>query len=187
MLSRDIGRKEDMNLFEFSGCLCSLGGAAAGGSIGFSRLGWIGAIIGVLAGFIAGWLGGVGLVSAGFSIGITKERLQQHRDLREAFGRYWSKDRSTEWDELMTELSPGNSVSGKVVRQYYHGVFVDIGRGFPALLSKLRSEHGISDPQPSIGDTVSASIKEFNTKERYMELTQHPEWERASNKAIDGD
>jgi S1 RNA binding domain len=167
-----------MNLSECSGCVCSVGGAVAGGAIGLSRFGWVGALIGASAGFIAGWIGGVGIVSTGFFIGITKERLQQHHDLQEVFGRYWSKDRSPEWDALTTDLSLGDSVSGKVVRQYYHGVFIDIGRGFPALLSKLLSEREINDPQPSIGDTVSAFIKEFNTKERYIKLTQHPEWDR---------
>ncbi len=174
-----------MTLSELSGCVFSIAGAAAGGAIGLSQFGWVGALVGAPVGFFVGWLGGGGIVEAGFFIGTIRERMQKHRGLRKTFGRYWSRARVREWDALPDDLSVGEAVSGKVVRKYNYGVFIDIGRGFPALLSSLRYDRDIS---PLVGETVSARIMKLNSEERYIELTQAPEGdEAASNKTIEGD
>lgn len=161
-----------MNLFQFFGLLVAVAGAAVCGAWGFQQFGWIGVAAGVVIGLVVGPIAGIALTVLLFFILIWPERIQQHRDLRQSFGRYWARDRSAAWQALATGLSVGDTVSGKVVASYYYGVFVDSGHGFPARLAVRYSKNGSAGPQPAVGDVVSASVRELDASERFIELTQ---------------
>jgi len=147
-------------------------GAGVCGAWGYAEFGWIGLAGGVLIGLAGGWVGGNATAALVFFIGIWLERMQQHRDMRQFFGRYWARNRTSEWQALTTRLSVGDPVSGKVVAGYYYGVFVDTRHGFPARLAVRHSKSGIGGPQPVVGDVVSASVREFDASERFIDLTQ---------------
>ena len=161
-----------MNLFGCFGLLTAAMGAVVCGTWGYAQFGWIGLAGGVLIGLPIGWVGGHAITALVFFILIWLERMQQHRDMRQFFGRYWARNRTSEWQALTTKLSVGDAVSGKVVASYYYGVFVDTGHGFPARLAVHFSRSGIDGPQPTVGDMVSASVREFDASERFIELTQ---------------
>lgn len=161
-----------MNLFEFAGCAVGVVGALAGGVVGHSLFGWLGAAIGVSVGTIGGWVAGAGVVDICFAIGILKERLEQHHRLRKHFGRFWARDRASEWKTLVEHLPAGQELAGKVVSQFYYGVFVDTGHGFPALLKIGDSKYGIHAPQAAVGCYLSARVLSHDDRERFIELTQ---------------
>jgi uncharacterized protein YcfJ len=161
-----------MTLFEFSGCAGGIVGALAGGFVGYSLFGAVGAIVGVPIGAIGGWLAGIGVVGAAFFVGITKERIEQHRRMRTIFGRYWSRDRTKDWESLVKGLESGLVLEGNVVCQFYYGVFVDTGHGFPALLRIGDSRGEIHAPQAAIGASLSARVRGYLDRERFIELTQ---------------
>lgn len=142
------------------------------GTWGYDQFGWIGLAGGVLIGLPIGWVGGIAIAALMFFILIWPERMQQHRDMRQFFGRYWARNRISEWQTLTTKLSVGETVSGKVVASYYYGVFVDTGHSFPARLAVRFSGSGIDGPRQIVGDMVSASVREFDASERFIELTQ---------------
>ena len=142
------------------------------GKWGYAQFGWIGLAGGVFIGIAAGLTAPIAATALAFFVGIWPQRMQQHRDLRQFFGRYWARSRASEWQTLMTRLSVGGTVSGEVVASYYYGIFVDTGHGFPARLAVLNSKSGIDGPQPALGDVVSASVREFDAWERFIELTQ---------------
>ncbi len=161
-----------MNLFEMTGCAAGTVGAFVGGVVGHSLFGWLGAIGGVPIGAIGGWVIGVGVVAIGFFIGIVTERIDQRQRLRKQFGRYWARNRAKEWEVLVERLTPGHSLTGKVIRQFYYGVFIDTGHGFPALLKIGDSKDGIHVPQATVGVHVSAKVLGHDDKDRFIELTQ---------------
>jgi hypothetical protein len=161
-----------LNLFGFLGLLVAVAGAVVCGAWGFQQFGWIGLAAGVLIGLALGAIAGIALTALAFFIIIWPERMQQHRGLRRFFGRYWARDHSAAWQALATKLTVGDTVSGKVVASYYYGVFVDSGHGFPALLAVRYSMNGSAGPQPVVGDVVSASVRELDASERFIELTQ---------------
>jgi hypothetical protein len=161
-----------LNLFGFLGLLVAVAGAVVCGAWGFQQFGWIGLAAGVLIGLALGPIAGIALTALAFFIIIWPERMQQHRGLRRFFGRYWARNRISEWQALTTRLSAGNTVSGKVVASYYYGVFVDTGHGFPARLAVRYSKNGSDGPKPVVGDMLSAGVREFDDSERFIELTQ---------------
>lgn len=170
-----------MNLFRFLGLLVAVAGAAVLGSWGFQQIGWIGLAAGVLIGLALGPIAGIAVAVFAFAIIIWPERMQQRRSLRQFFGRYWARDRSAAWQALATRVTVGDTVSGKVVASYYYGVFVDAGHGFPARLAVRYSKNRSAGPQPIVGDVVSASVRELDASERFIELTQMTQ-ESASGK-----
>ena len=170
-----------MNIFEFAGCAVGLTGALVGGVVGHSLFGWLGAAIGVPVGGIGGWVAGAGGVGMCFAIGIFKERLEQHHRLRKHFGRYWARDRAADWEALVGRLTPGQGLAGKVLSQFYYGVFVDTGHGFPALLMIGDSKDGIQAPQATVGTSVSARVLRHDDRERFIELTQKDDASAAEN------
>ena len=145
----------------------------AGAFVGYSQFGAWGAIVAVPLGAIGGLVTGVGIVGAGFFVMITKERIDQRRRLRPVFGRYWSRDRTKDWESLVKGLESGLVLKGNVVCQFYYGVFVDTGHGFPALLQIGDSAGGIHAPQAATGASISARVRGFGfDNERFIELTQ---------------
>jgi len=161
-----------MTLFERSGCAAGIIGALAGGFVGYSLFGGLGAMVGVPIGAIGGWVAGIGVVGGFFFVAITKERIEQHRKLRTIFGRYWSRDRSKDWESLVKGLESGLVLEGNVVCQFYYGVFVDTGHGFPALLRIGDCRGGIHAPQAAIGASISARVCGYLDGEQLIELTQ---------------
>jgi ribosomal protein S1 len=66
----------------------------------------------------------------------------------------------------------GESVTGKVVAKRYYGVFLDIGRGFPALLAKSNYDEATRSRQPAKGERIEARVKEIDDLNRFFVLTQ---------------
>jgi ribosomal protein S1 len=99
-------------------------------------------------------------------------------DLSAYFGDYRSDDRDPNWARVKSSLSLGGTVTGTVVRQYPFGVFVDIGRGFPALLLVVRFANADVKPYtdismyPAVGSELSARICVFNDRDHVFGLTQ---------------
>jgi hypothetical protein len=97
----------------------------------------LGGVAGGVVGWIAGFLFGSLLVEYNFAWSIYLEKRQRQKDLRKHFGDYYASERAAAWRQAKEGLEGGDAVSGIVVQQYYYGVFLDIGRGFPAMLTKL--------------------------------------------------
>lgn len=161
-----------MNLFEFFGVLVAALGAVLCGAWGYELYGWIGLAGGVLIGLVVGRIAGIALSTLVFLILIWPERMQQRRGLRRFFGRYWTRERLSEWQDLATKLTAGDTVSGKVVAGYYCGVFVDTGHGFPALLAVRYFGSGGDGPKPVVGDQLSARVIRLDASDRFIELSQ---------------
>ena len=164
-----------MNIFELAGCAGGAVGAFVGGMVGNSLFGTLGAIGGVPVGAIAGIVVGVGGVGLCCFVGIAKERIEQHRALRPTFGKYWAREREAEWQSLTKSLTLGQELSGKVVSQFYYGVFIDTGHDFPAHLAIGYSEGGINAPQAAVGASVSAKFLRCDDATRFIELAQTEE------------
>lgn len=159
-----------MNLFETSGCLFAIGGTAAGIVIGADSFGWIGSGVGGTIGFFGGWFVGLGLVAGYFAVGIFLERRTQRRQLRPHFGEYYSKSKTNAWELLKGQRKIPDSVTGTVLTGYHYGVFVDVGCGFPCLLTKLHSADAEDDL--TAGATISAHIYDFDDNDHIVELSQ---------------
>jgi hypothetical protein len=161
-----------MTLFEFFGVLVAILGAMLCGAWGYQQFGWAGLAGGALIGLVIGRMAGVALSALMFLIMTWPERMQQRRDLRRFFGRYWSRKRLPEWQALETKLAVGDSVSGKVVASYYYGVYVDTGHGFPALLAVRYFGSGGEGPEPVVGDVLTGSVIELDASNRFIKLSQ---------------
>ena len=68
-------------------------------------------------------------------------------------------------------LRLGQSVTGRVVTHFYYGVALDVGLGFPAILTKLQFAVPFSE-NPPLGAEVAARIDEIQTANREVHLTQ---------------
>lgn len=134
--------------------------------------GWLGTAVGIPVGFIGGLCASSGLVALSDNVAIRSERNRRRRDLRDCFGSYWSKDQTPAWERELQSLRVGDEVSGKVVRKYYYGVFVDVGRGFPAMLAKLYSNQDTLDADPDVGTEIIARVREFDSNEHIVKLSQ---------------
>ncbi|TDI34250.1 MAG: hypothetical protein E2P02_30790 [Acidobacteria bacterium] len=160
-----------MTLIEFVGCIAIIIGALAGGSFAYSRFGAWEAIVGVPAGVIVSLVAAFGVGAALLFVALTKEKIDQRRRLRPVFGRYWSRDRTKDWESLVNGLESGLVLEGKVVWQFPYGVFVDTGHGFPALLKIGDCTDRIHTAQAAISASISARVRGFDN-ERFIELTQ---------------
>ena len=156
---------------DFCGCSFALLFALAGGALGASWFGLLGALIGVPSGLVAGWLAGWYFVEANFSLGIWREVRERRRALRPFFGDYWRPERRTDWDAVSTRLRVGDELTGRVVAHFYYGVALDAGLGFPAILTKLRYQAPFSE-NPPLGAEVAARIDEIKLATREIHLTQ---------------
>jgi transcriptional accessory protein Tex/SPT6 len=102
--------------------------------------------------------------------------------LRRYFGDYLSADFFPAWENVKARLNPGETIHGKVVVQVHFGVFVDIGVGFPALISVTEFEHTgtrrfSTIPYPEVGCSIVARVVGFDERARRLALSQrspHP-------------
>jgi len=161
-----------MTLSELMGMIGALIGAIVLSYLGHSFLGWVGAILGVVAGLVVGCIAGYGFIELLDRAGISLWGCTERHGLRKHFGRFWTPREAECWNYIKDQISIGDKVTGKVVAKYRYGVFLDIGRGFPALLTKLYSDEATRSSEPGLGEQVNAQLREFDDKNRYLELTQ---------------
>ena len=83
-------------------------------------------------------------------------------------------EKSCKWTEVREGIEVGDEVVGKVVAKYYYGVFVDIGCGFPALLTRLYWNEAMQTANPDVGAEVKARVREVDDSNRYFNLTTKP-------------
>ena len=121
-------------------------GALIGGMMGWMMGGLLGAIVGcVVAGIIVG---------APFEIRGEWRRRRKRAALRPFFGEYHASEKRDEWEQTNARLKPGDVVKGLVVHAGRSLVVVDIGCGFPAVLS-------IDALLPEPGSEIEAQIMGF--------------------------
>jgi ribosomal protein S1 len=108
-------------------------------------------------------------------------------DLQEAFGDYLSQKNDAEWDHAKAAFPPGTTVTGKVVLLCIFGIFVDIGAGFPALLSITQFNPSpkrrpvVVEDYPEVGTVIKCRVVSFGRDNRQIGLTQvslHPTLDR---------
>ena len=164
-----------MTLIELSGVFFAFIGAVLGAFWGFSSAGLLGLAVGLVIGCLCGLVFGTALVLLFGYFGGMRERLEQRKTLRSRFGAYWRRSKLQEWRSMKESLTPSTQVEGVVVATKYYGVFLDIGVGFPALLSwsKMAADT-VQEPSkcPSLEQSVKAWVQEFNESGRFVELTQ---------------
>jgi hypothetical protein len=95
------------------------------------------------------------------------------------FPGYDSPERSSDWEALKSRLSIGSTIRGTVVARWPIGVLVDIGVGFPALLSaealkdaKRRDYLIPIEEYPAVGSVVEARIRQWADFSRTIGITQ---------------
>lgn len=157
--------------YDFCGCLFALLLSLICGALGASSFGWLGAVAGAPIGLVVGWFAGWFLVEANFALAIRGEVSERRRTLRPIFGEYWKPDRKTEWEQVVGSLKTGDSLTGQVVAHFDYGVVLDVGLGFPAILTKLRFHTPFAE-NPPIGAEVTARIDEICHANRELHLTQ---------------
>lgn len=157
--------------YDANGCLFAAAFAFIGGTAGWSALGLFGAVVGAPLGCVVGWFSGWFLVDANFRHSIWLEIRSRRRTLRSHFGEFWLPERQADWDRAVENLREGDALSGVVVAHFYYGVVLDVGNGFPALLTKLRFAQPFSE-NPFLGAEVVARIDEIKRADREIHLTQ---------------
>lgn len=158
-----------MTLIELFGCLGAVAGLILGAIFGNDFYGPIGAVVGGLCGAFLGCAISLALLVVAGGVGILFERHQQRRRLKHHFGRYYSRRSKQEWESTKDEFNIGQSVAGTMVAEFYHGVFVDLGCGFPALLSRTQFATGT---EVSIHSQVEAHVFRFSDFQRCIEISQ---------------
>ncbi len=161
-----------MTLAELMGFLGAIAGAIIFSIIGHAYFGWAGTILGGVGGLIAGGIAGFGFIELDSRISVAMERRSQRWLLKKHFWRYWADTEAETWDYVKGGVEIGESVTGKVVARRYYGVFLDIGRGFPALLTKLNSDEATRSREPATGEKIEAQVKEIDDQKRFFVLTQ---------------
>jgi hypothetical protein len=89
-------------------------------------------------------------------------------ELDRLFQGHRSRERNADWDALKRRLTYGHSVAGTVVAKYHFGAWVDLGVGFPALLTitviaGLTPERYRAGDWCPIGSEVRAFVGGFDT------------------------
>ena len=163
-----------MTCVEFAVMLGAAGGGALGAGLGFGAAGWVGACLGLLLGAASGILTVFGLLAAGASVAMRLERRAARRRLRPHFARYWTAERTRAWRATKETLRGGETVRGSVVARFHYGRFIDIGCGFPTLLTELED----SDRAVRRDDLeIDASVLGFDDFARTVVLTRRArEW-----------
>ena len=164
-----------MTLFQLGALLFGAAGAFAGAGWGYTGYGLPGLVLGGIGGIFIGAGAGVLGTSLAMLLGIAPEVMRHRRLLRPHFGRYWSRARRADWEKAKATLPAGTAVNGRAVAGVHHGVYIDIGCGFPARLGRLWAKDGFDGVQPQVGDAVGASVRDFAPFERVIELTQAPQ------------
>lgn len=160
-----------VSTYEANGCIFASAFAFVGGWAGWTALGLFGAVAGVPLGCVVGWIAGWFLVEASSRHSIWMEIRSRRRTLRDHFGEYWRPERQTDWDRAVQNLHEGDTLTGHVVAHFYYGVVLDVGNGFPALLTKLRFAEPFSE-NPPLGAEIVARIDEIKAANREIHLTQ---------------
>jgi ribosomal protein S1 len=99
-------------------------------------------------------------------------------DLDRAFGNYLQPERAADWELVKAGPHRGSRVSGRVVARYLFGIFLDIGAGFPALLSitqfnpRPKRRPVVLEDYPAVDSMVIARVVGFNDRNRQIGLTQ---------------
>ncbi|MEN6626377.1 MAG: hypothetical protein ABFD69_09140 [Candidatus Sumerlaeia bacterium] len=146
------------------------------GMYGAKHSGWTGAVaggvIGFLGGFFFGYIAWMLFTSVLEILTDPIYRMMERRRFKKFFGTYGDSAHAEMWNALKEKILVGDDVTGKVIDQIYYGVFLDIGAGFPARLTRSDSNDSIRDNQPPIGETVSACIKDYDDRTRMIHLRQ---------------
>jgi hypothetical protein len=159
-----------MNLSEVIGCLCFLFFGLIGCLLGLDFgivAGVGGSVVGALLGFYAGILG----VEVYSRVAIAVEVRARRSILRKYFGNYYSSSKSGDWESARQQFRLGTEVNGRVVNHLQYGVVLDIGSGFPAILTSLRFSKPFSENPPE-GELVSARVEAIDDQNHEFELTQ---------------
>ena len=95
-------------------------------------------------------------------------------ELQSQFGDYLADERSSDWHRVQKSLSLGAVVSGPVVFRPPHGVYLDVGLGFPAVLLATRFSPQLVCPDglPALGTITTASVARFSDSNRQIVLQQ---------------
>lgn len=160
-----------VSTYEANGCFFAAAFAFGTGWLGWKTLGLLGVVAGVPLGCVVGWFAGWFLVEANSLHSIWMEIRSRRRALRPHFGEFWKPDRQAEWDRVAETLRVGRTLTGRVVAQFYYGVALDVGMGFPAILTKLQFAVPFSE-NPPLGGEVTARIDEIKAADREIHLTQ---------------
>ena len=162
-----------MNMFESLGIVGAVAGMVVGAFAGFGYAGVAGGVIGAIAGAVGGLFLPNLIIFALIGLFILWERWQARRSLSPYFDRYWTKERTAQWEDIKERLRGGQTVVGKVVVEKSDGRFIDIGCNFPARLNAV--DHATStvlpDP-PALGDDVEAIILEYDDANRTIVLAK---------------
>jgi len=127
------------------------------------------------------------LIAAPFEICDEWRRRRKRAKLRPFFGECHASEKQDEWEQAKARLKPGDVVKGVVVHKGRSVSFVDIGCGFPAVLSivQVRSERKKSAndsleasdaPRLESGGEIEAQIMGLIELEREIEITQGGRW-----------
>ena len=92
--------------------------------------------------------------------------------MRSRFGAFWRAEDAGKWADAKARSADGETVTGVVVAKYYYGVFLDIGRGFPALLTKVYWDDATRTSDPGVGTELEAHVMRIDDKDRYIVLAQ---------------
>jgi hypothetical protein len=160
-------------------CTVGLACAIALGMLGHSYLGWAGVAAGVPAGLFGGIFTCMAFNVVFSALSAFDDRNQQRLALAQRFGKYWSSDKSDEWNTLLTKLSVGEQIQGQVVHRFTNEAIVDTGNNFPAKLYKWDPNGGIT-PLPEVGAKASAYVHGFDDKEHVIKLTRNDASQSAS-------
>ncbi|HEV7282448.1 MAG TPA: hypothetical protein VGN57_19755 [Pirellulaceae bacterium] len=174
-----------VSTYEANGCIFASAFAFGCGWLGWKTLGLLGAVVGVPLGCFVGWFAGWFLVEASSLHSIWMELRSRRRALRPHFGEFWKADRQAEWDRAVENLRLGRALTGRVVAQFYYGVALDVGIGFPALLTKMEFAEPFSE-NPPLGSEVTARIDQMKAADREIHLTQRASRAEAPAKLPNG-
>jgi hypothetical protein len=158
-----------MTLIEIVVVLGLIVGVAVGTPVGYGAAGILGGVLGAVLGAVLGVGGGGTLLKAGFGLTNMRERWVKRRGLSPTFGRYWSRDHASAWEDVKERLTGGGIVRGKCLLEVNYGRFLDIGCGFPALLKK--SEEPSTVPLTSDGE-LEGWVLDFDDIDHEIGLTR---------------
>jgi len=150
-------------------------GTLVGGIVGglwFGAWGIAGGIpVGLVGGYVVGNL--CGLLGEPILLriatrSIQREKSEQRRALEEHFGKYWTKTRSGAWARIPRDTLIGSTVSGRIVASHFHGVYVDVGVGFPARLPT--NVDGNSNAPLPLGKDITGVVEAYDESRRIILL-----------------
>lgn len=158
-----------MNLFELCAFVGAVTGLATGALVGHGGAGKVAAAFGCAVG---GFFLLPAAMVAVFALGAVFERFDKRTRLRPRFGRYWRNEHRESWARAKDELPAGVTIIGEVVAEKTYGRFLDIGRGFPALLKAVDESRLLVPDLPKLGTRLGVTVTDFDDAEREIRVTQ---------------